>query len=230
MEAADGIEALDQAFDSLPDLIISDVMMPNLDGFSMCEQLKTDERTSHIPVILLTAYSGEEKLQEGFSSGADDYVTKPFNINILQQKIKNIVQTRRNLIERFGQSATLDAGKLTSNPADKKFLTKAIEIIEQNISNSEFGVEVFSDHFNMSRRNLLRKIKSVTGLSVNEFIKNIRMKKSIALLHNAEMNISEVAYSVGFSDPKYFSKCFKEQFGKSPSEYVTELQKNSSFS
>lgn len=224
-EAVDGKEGLEKALEIIPDLIISDVMMPHLDGFVMCERLKTDEKTSHIPVIMLTAYSGEEKLQEGFSSGADDYVTKPFNINLLKQKIKNIIQTRRNLIEKFSQSTSLDTQKLTSNTADQKFLNKAIEVIEANMDNSDFGVENFSDQFNMSRRNLLRKIKSVTGLSVNEFIKNIRLKKSVQLLHDVEMNISEVAYATGFNDPKYFSKCFKEQFGKSPSEFMAELQR-----
>ncbi len=221
-EATDGLEALSKAIEQIPDLIISDVMMPNLDGFAMCEQLKGDERTSHIPVILLTAYSGEEKQKQGFFAGADDYVTKPFNISILQQKIKNIIQTRRNLIEKFGRSTSLDTKKLTSNPADEKFLNKAIEVIQQNLINADFDVEAFSDQFSMSRRNLLRKIKSVTGLSVTEFIKNIRLKKSIQLLQDSELNISEVAYASGFSDPKYFSKCFREQFGKSPSEYLAE--------
>lgn len=224
-EAADGKQGLEIAMEMTPDLIISDVMMPVMDGFAMCRQLKNDERTSHIPIILLTAYSGEEKQWEGLSCGADDYVTKPFNVNILRQKIKNIVQTRRNLIERFSNSASLDPEHIASNAADEKFMKKAFDVIEANLSNSEFSVEDFSDHFNMSRRNLLRKIKSVTGTSVNEFIKNIRLKKSLLLLHDAELNISEVAYSVGFSDPKYFSKCFKEQFGKSPSEFVAEVQR-----
>lgn len=224
-EASDGKEALEIAMETTPDLIISDVNMPNMDGFALCEKLKTDERTSHISVILLTAYSGEEKQQQGFSSGADDYVIKPFNVDILRQKIKNIISTRHNLIEKFSGSTSLDATKLTSNSADAKFMKKAIEVIESNLDNSDFSVEDFSDEFRMSRRNLLRKIKSVTGLSVNEFVKNIRMKKSVYLLQDAEMNISEVAYAVGFSDPKYFSKCFKEQFGKSPSDFVTELQR-----
>ncbi|MEQ8472144.1 MAG: two-component regulator propeller domain-containing protein [Marinoscillum sp.] len=223
IEAEDGQEGLEQALEHLPDLIISDVRMPRASGFELCEQLKNDERTSHISVILLTAYSGEEKQLEGLTCGADDYMIKPFNINLLKQKIKNILSTRRHLIERFETTVSLDATKLATNQADAKFIRKAIEVIEENLSNSKFSVEDFSEHFRMSRRNLLRKIKTVSGLSVNEFLKNIRLKKSVQLLQDAEMNISEVAYAVGFSDPKYFSKCFKEQFGQSPSDYHSKV-------
>ncbi len=219
IEAANGQEGLEKALDVIPDLIISDVMMPEMNGFVLCQKIKEDERTNHIPLLLLTAYSGEEKQWEGFRSGADDYVTKPFNINILQQKLKNIAHTREHLIEKFKQSTSLDIGSLSTNEADQLFLKKAIEVINENLANTNLSVEEFSEHFNMSRRNLLRKMKAITGLSVNEFIKNIRLKKSIEYLKHSDRNISEVAYAVGFSDPKYFSKCFKSEFGQLPKEF-----------
>lgn len=222
-EAVNGQEGLRNALDIVPDLIISDVMMPEMNGFIMCQQIKQDERTSHIPIVLLTAYSGEEKQWEGFRSGADDYVTKPFNIKILQHKLRNISKTRQRLIEKFTLSKDLEIQQLTSNTTDQNFLKKALDTIDENLTNAHFGVEDFSAAFNMSRRNLLRKLKSITGLSANEFIKNVRMKKSLSLFQNSDMNVSEVAYAVGFNDPKYFSKCFKEQFGKSPSEFVDEM-------
>ena len=197
--------------------------MPEMNGFIMCQEIKKDERTSHIPVVLLTAYSGEEKQWEGFKSGADDYVTKPFNIKVLQYKLRNMSVTRQNLIEHFSQSNTVDINHLTANKIDRKFLKSALEAVEKNLTNGNFGVEDFSESFNMSRRNVLRKIKSITGQSVNEFIKSVRMKKSLTLFKSSDMNVSEVAYAVGFSDPKYFSKCFKEQFGKSPSDFLHEV-------
>ncbi|SMD32777.1 Signal transduction histidine kinase [Reichenbachiella faecimaris] len=218
-EASNGVMGLEKALEITPDLIISDVMMPEMNGFMMCQKLKEDEQTNHIPIVLLTAYSGEEKQWEGFKSGADDYITKPFNIKILQQKLKNITHTREQLIQKFNQSTSLDIQNLSPKETDQKFLKKAIDVINENLDDANLSVDDFSDHFNMSRRNLLRKLKAITGLSVSEFIKSIRLKKSISYINTSDMNISEIAYAVGFSDPKYFSKCFKSQFGKSPKEY-----------
>jgi signal transduction histidine kinase/ligand-binding sensor domain-containing protein/DNA-binding response OmpR family regulator len=218
-EASNGLMGLEKALEIIPDLIVSDVMMPEMNGMVMCQKLKEDEQTNHIPVILLTAYTGEEKQWEGFKSGADDYVTKPFNINLLQQKLKNISHTRAHLIEKFHQSSSLDINLLSPNEADQNFLKKAIGIINDNLTDSTLSVDNFSEHFNMSSRNLLRKLKAITGLSINEFIKSIRLKKSVEYLKSGQMNISEISYAVGFTDPKYFSKCFKNQFGKSPTEY-----------
>ncbi len=218
-EASDGLMGLKKAINIIPDLIISDVMMPKMDGFEMCSRIKEEELTCHIPVIMLTAYSGEEKQWEGFVSGADDYVTKPFNIKILQKKMKNIYQTRERLIDKFKNSDTLNIQSLSSKESDQKFLSKAIGIIEEHLSDTTLSVEHFSDQFGMSRRNLLRKLKGITGLSVNEFIRTIRLKKSVELIYADDLNISEIAYQVGFSDPKYYSKCFKSQFGKSPKDY-----------
>jgi signal transduction histidine kinase/ligand-binding sensor domain-containing protein/DNA-binding response OmpR family regulator len=222
--AKNGKEGVEKAFDIVPDLIISDVMMPELDGFELCKQLKSDERTSHIPIILVTARSGEEAQLKGLTIGADDYITKPFKLNLLQLKIRNVLYTRQKLKEQFLKNPHFIPENAELPSADEAFLKKAVAIIEENLDNSEFGVEDFSDHFKMSRRNVLRKIKGMTGLSINEFIKNIRLKESHKLLMEGKLNVAEVAYSVGFNDQKYFSKCFKEHFGMTPSE-VTPSEK-----
>jgi signal transduction histidine kinase/ligand-binding sensor domain-containing protein/DNA-binding response OmpR family regulator len=220
--AKNGKEGVEKAFEQVPDLIISDVMMPELDGFELCKQLKTDERTSHIPIILVTARSGEEAELQGLTIGADDYITKPFKLNVLQLKIRNVLYTRQKFKEQFLKNPHLIPENAALPSADEAFLKKAVAIIEENLDNSEFGVEDFSDYFKMSRRNVLRKIKGMTGLSINEFIKNIRLKESHKLLLQGKLNVAEVAYSVGFNDQKYFSKCFKEHFGLTPSEVTPE--------
>ncbi len=223
-EAQNGEEGLQIAQDVIPDIIISDVKMPKVNGFELCHQIKNDERTSHISIILLTAFSEEKKQIDGLASGADDYLTKPFNAQVLQRKILNVMQTRRNLMENFKNQSTLELDSLATKTEDRKFIRKAIGLIDQNLTSVDFGVEEFSQEFHMSRRTLLRKIKGITGLSVNEFIKNIKLKKSVQLLQLQSMNVSEVAYAVGFNDPKYFSRCFKEQFGKSPKDYLVYLR------
>lgn len=216
--AENGKVGIEKAIEIVPDIIISDIMMPELDGFELCKQLKSDERTSHIPIILVTARSGDEAQLKGLTIGADDYITKPFKLDILQLKIKNILFTRRKLKEQFAKNPHYVPDTSQVSTADEAFLKKAVAVIEENLDNSEFDVESFSEYFNMSRRNVLRKLKGITGLSINEFIKNIRLKEAYRLLMQGELNVAEVAYSVGFSDQKYFSKCFKEHFGKSPSE------------
>jgi signal transduction histidine kinase/ligand-binding sensor domain-containing protein/DNA-binding response OmpR family regulator len=222
--AENGKQGVDKAFELVPDLIISDVMMPELDGFELCKQLKSDERTSHVPIILVTARSGEEAQLQGLTIGADDYITKPFKLNLLQLKIRNVLYTRQKLKEQFLKNPYFAPESLQVPSADEAFLKKAVAIIEENLDNSEFGVEDFSDYFKMSRRNVLRKIKGLTGLSINEFIKNIRLKESHKLLVQGKLNVAEVAYSVGFNDQKYFSKCFKEHFGMTPSEVTPSVR------
>jgi ligand-binding sensor domain-containing protein/signal transduction histidine kinase/DNA-binding response OmpR family regulator len=216
--ASNGKEGTEKAFELIPDLIISDIMMPDVDGFELCKQLKSDERSSHIPIILVTARSGDEAQLQGLSIGADDYITKPFKLDILQLKIKNILFTRQKLKEQFAKNPFFIPENSQLSTADEAFLKKAVEVIEKNLDNSDFDVEAFSEYFNMSRRNVLRKLKGITGLSINEFIKNIRLKEAYKLLMRGELNVAEVSYSVGFNDQKYFSKCFKEHFGKLPSE------------
>jgi DNA-binding response OmpR family regulator len=222
--AQNGREGVEKAFEHVPDLIISDIMMPELDGFELCKQLKSDERTSHIPIILVTARSGEEAHLRGLNTGADDYITKPFKLNVLQLKIRNILYTRQRLKEQFLKNPLSIPDDIVVPSADESFLKKAAGVILENLDNSDFGVEEFSDHFRMSRRNVLRKMKAITGLSINEFIKNVRLKESHKLLLTGDLNVAEVAYSVGFNDQKYFSKCFKEYFGKSPSEVTHSVR------
>ncbi|MEO0581228.1 MAG: two-component regulator propeller domain-containing protein [Bacteroidota bacterium] len=216
--AANGREGLRLAFEHVPDLIISDVMMPEMDGFALCQTLKEDERTSHIPVILLTARSGEESQMQGLSTGADDYITKPYQFELLHLKIQNRLFTQQKLKAQLSKDTAFIPQNLDISSIDEKFLRKAVEIVRENLQNSEFGVEDFSHYFHMSRRNVLRKMKGVTGLSINEFIRNTRLKVAHRMLLEGDLNVSEVAYQVGFTDPKYFSNCFKKQFGALPSK------------
>lgn len=224
--AENGIEGFQLATEQVPDLIISDVMMPEMDGFRLCEKLKTDERTSHIPIILLTARSGEENELRGLQIGADDYITKPFQFDMLQLKVKNLLYTRQKFRERFIREAMGVPGlapggeelPVSLNPVDEQFMQKASGAVEENLQNAEFNVEDFSRHFDMSRRNVLRKLKGITGLSINEYIKKTRLREAYRLLLQGNLNVSEVAYSVGFTDPKYFSNCFKKEYEKLPSE------------
>ena len=215
--AHNGQEGLEKAIQTMPDLIISDVMMPQMNGFEMCELLKKDEQTSHIPIIMVTARSGAENELEGLQIGADDYISKPYSIELLQLKIKNILQTQQRLKAQFANNLTTTASKLNINNTDKAFLNKAALAVHENLNNPEFSAEDFSRYFQISRRHVLRKIKTLTGLSINEYIRVTRLKEAYQLLQNEDLNVSEVAYSVGFTDPKYFSNCFKKQFGKSPS-------------
>jgi YesN/AraC family two-component response regulator len=214
------MEALTIAMEQVPDLIVSDVMMPEMDGFEMCKKLKKDERTSHIPIILITARPGEESQLHGLDIGADDYLTKPFHFELLQLKIKNILYTRQKLKDQLLQNVLVLPDDSNMNSVDQQFLQNAIYAVKENIENSAFGVEEFSNYFKMSRRNVLRKMKGITGLSINEYIRVVRLKESHNLLLQGNLNVSEVAYSVGFTDPKYFSNCFKKQFGKSPSDII----------
>jgi ligand-binding sensor domain-containing protein/signal transduction histidine kinase/DNA-binding response OmpR family regulator len=216
--AGDGEAGLEMAFEHVPDLIISDVMMPKMDGLELCKKIKNDPRTSHIPIIMVTARSGEENQLEGLLTGADDYITKPYQFDLLQLKIKNILFTRQKLKEQFIKDSLTIPDNFNISSVDEAFLRKATQAVKENIQNSEFGVEDFSEYFNMSRRNVLRKMKGLTGLSINEYIRSIRLKEAHHLLLQMDLNVSEVAYTVGYTDPKYFSNSFKKHFGYSPSE------------
>ena len=219
IEAEDGKEGLEKCLRYNPDLIISDIMMPGTDGLEFCKQLKSDERTSHIPMLLVTALSSAEHQQEGYQSGADDYITKPFNITILKEKIKNFITTREQLRKQFVRDAYSEPEILKIASNDEKFLQKCYELIEENLSNSEFEIDDFAKEMATSRSQLYRKLKALTGLSASEFIKITRLKISAKLIKEKNYNISEAAYMVGFKDPKYFSKCFQKQFGVIPSKY-----------
>lgn len=224
LTADDGEEGLAIALKQSPNLIISDLMMPKMDGIEMCKKIKSDIRTSHIPVIILTAKAGLENEKESLETGADEFVLKPFNSEILKLRIENILRTKQQWIQKFKGSSSTETFKKLSNKLDQEFLEKCINLVKMNIENSEFSVEKFSVEMAMSRSALFKKIKSISGLSTSEFIRTIRLKRAIKFLKSGRYSITEIVFMVGFSDPKYFRTCFKKQFGKNPNEYLKSLK------
>lgn len=228
LEATNGEEGLDIATTQLPDLVISDVMMPRMDGIEFCYRLKTDERTSHIPVILLTAKTTQNDQVTGLETGADMYLTKPFSTKILELNVRNLLAAREKLKQLFLQQVSSftvrpdpEPVKLTAlNSVEQEFLQKVIQIVEENMDNPDFGVDMLSRKVAMSAPVLYKKIKAVSKMSVNDFVKSLRLKKAAQLLQEKQLTVYEVAYAVGYSDRKYFSQEFKKQFGKTPSEYA----------
>ncbi|MEZ5038458.1 MAG: two-component regulator propeller domain-containing protein [Saprospiraceae bacterium] len=217
--AADGKEGLSLAMASNPDLIISDVMMPKMNGIEMCSQLKQELKTSHIPVILLSARTSLIFKVNGLETGADDYISKPFSPQILQIKAKNLLSSREKLKERFRTEATLSLQSLAVTTADERFMENLIRLIEKNMKDPSFGVEFLGKELRMTRVHLYRKIKALTGLTASEFVRNVRLRYAAKLLSNSFLNINEVSYEIGFQDPSYFRKCFKQMFGISPTQF-----------
>ena len=220
MEAKDGVEGFRISTDKIPDLIISDVMMPKMDGIEMCEKIKTDERTSHIPVILLTAKADSESKLEGLETGADDYLTKPFDAKELLVRAKNLIEQRRKLRDRFMREAQFKPKDIAVTSTDENFLHRAIDIIENHMSDEKFGVDEFSREVAMSRMQLHRKLRALTGNTATGFIRTLRLKRAASLIDQGFGNVTEVAYEVGFNSLSYFSKSFKKQFGISPAQYI----------
>ena len=223
IEAANGKEGLDKAINEIPDLIISDIMMPEMDGWELCLAIKTDPKTSHIPFILLTAKSLEENFIEGLKTGADDYITKPFSVEMFQLKVRNLIETRKQFRAFVKKGLIDESDKKAVFTADEQFLHRAKGIVEQYMLEEKFDVLMFSNCLAMSERQLYRKIKALTDQTVNDFILSVKLKKATELLTQKHKTISEVAYSVGFSSPGYFTKCFKEQYGKTPSEFLSGI-------
>ena len=221
LEADNGNDGFDIGKEELPDLVISDVMMPGLNGIELCKKLKSDERTCHIPVILLTAKADSTNKIEGFEAGADYYVTKPFNSNILELRIRNILKSRDLVKEHYGENRSIELEpkniKLTS--PDELFLKRVLECVEEKMSVSDYSVEDMGRDLGMSRMQLYRKMKALTGQSANEFIRTIRLKRAAQLIEQDHLTIAEVTYEVGFNDLQYFRDCFKKQFGVNPSKY-----------
>ena len=220
--ASDGVEALEVIKNTLPDLIISDVIMPKMNGRQLCMNVKNDINTSHIPFILLTGLESKENIERGFESGADDYLVKPIDFEILSLKIENLIKTRNSFKGRFLSAPNqyeFDYQEIT-NQLDKEFLEKITSMAMEHISDPDFSVHTMCNHVGMSRTAFYHKFKSLAGITPSEFVRTLRMKKAHDLLLDPLKNISEVAYSVGFSDAKYFSALFKKFYGQLPSEYV----------
>ncbi len=220
IEAADGVDGYFQAQEKVPDLIISDVMMPKMDGFQLCAKLKTDEITSHIPIILLTARATKASKLEGLETGADDYLIKPFDAEELQVRIKNLITQRRQLRTRFSQKLLVEPHEIAVTSADERFLQWALNLIEENMADPEFNAEEFSRRIGLSRSQLHRKLDALTGQSTTEFIRAIRLKRAASLIKQGFGNISEIAFEVGFNHLSYFTECFRKEFGVNPKDYV----------
>jgi signal transduction histidine kinase/AraC-like DNA-binding protein len=218
-EAADGEEGFEKALIYGPDIIISDIMMPRVDGFELCHRIKSDERTSHIAVILLTARSLQESMIKGLELGADDYLVKPFNKEELLLRIHNMMVFRKKIREKFSSSSIVEPKQIPITSVDQKLMEKALDIIEKHMDDPDFSVETFSRLIGMNRVSLYHKLKSLTNLSTREFFTVIRLKRAAQLLKESGLSVTEIAYQVGFKDPSYFSKLFKKQFGKAPKEY-----------
>ena len=185
--------------------------------------LKNNIETSHIPIILITAQATEENINEGYQHGADLYITKPFSIKVLETQVKMLIESRNKLRDRYSKQILLKPADVTITPVDEKFLKQLLHVTEMNLSNSDFDVIGLVDAMNMSHTTILRKVKALTGLSLVEFIKNHRIKKAALIFQKEKLPVSEVSYMVGFTDPKYFTKCFVKEFDKTPTEYIAEF-------
>ena len=218
-QARDGEEGRDKALKYVPDIIISDVMMPKENGISLCKTLKNDVRTSHIPIILLTARTPLIFKVEGYETGADDYITKPFHIDILDARVENLIRSRAKLRERFKTEVSLQPTELAISSPDEEFLKKLLAYVEANIAENELKVDDVCREVGLSRTHLYRKVKALTNMSMSGLIRSIRLKRAAQLMGKGRFNISEIAYQVGFLDVDYFRSCFKKQYGVTPSLY-----------
>ncbi|NJK86830.1 MAG: response regulator transcription factor [Bacteroidales bacterium] len=220
IQAENGKTGIELAFLKIPDLVVSDIVMPEFNGIELCKKIKSDVRTSHIPIILLTAKSEINDQIEGIEKGADAYITKPFNIKFLFVQIDNLIKSRRELYARFSHEVYLMPNKMANNELDNKFIQEAMDYIIRNIANNSLNVDGLADHLNLSRSNVYRKIKALTGKSIVEFIRIIRLKEAIKMMETKKYTLAEIAYQTGFTSPAYFTKTFKDEYGKPPSEYL----------
>ena len=222
IEATNGKEGLKLAEEMVPDIIVSDVMMPKMDGMEFCRKIKENDLLNHIPVILLTAKVGEQNQMDGYQVGADDYLTKPIDLNLLRVRINNLIKSRNELREYFTSTIDLVPDRLVTNHKDEVFLEKAVKVVEQHLSDPNLNYQQFVEELGISKTRLYDKINKLSGLSINLFIRSVRLKIAARKILEGQHNVSEIAYQVGFSDPGYFSKCFKQQFGVPPKEYASE--------
>lgn len=225
--AQNGLQALELLEDREADIIVCDVMMPGLDGTGLCRKLKQNIKTCHIPIVLLTARNELDQQIEGLEAGADDYVTKPFSISLLEAKVQNIVRSRKRLKEHYSNSREIVPENIAFNPLDEEFLREALRIVEENITESDFSVDDFSRKIGMSRSNLYLKLKAITGESATDFIRRIRFKKAAELLRTRRYTVAQVAYMSGFNAPSYFSTSFKQYYGCLPTEFLSQSDPDS---
>ncbi|QIP17320.1 response regulator [Spirosoma aureum] len=226
LQATNGREALEQAEKEVPDLIVSDWLMPDMDGVQLCEAIKTNEKTSHVPLILLTSKSSTESKLQGLSVGADDYVTKPFNVDLLRTRARNLIQSRQQLREKYGRMIYLQPFDLPIESAEELFLKKVLSLIETHIADTDLDVQRLERELGMSNTQLYRKLRALTGKGGNELIRSIRLERARQWLRAGGHQVAEVAYLVGFNDPNYFIRAFRKEFGVPPGEYLQESKSN----
>lgn len=226
IEARDGHEGWDKLLENLPDLVVSDIMMPDMNGIELCKKIKSDPRVSHTPVILLTARTAEEQKLEGFESGAEDYITKPFNFEILQSRIRNLIHQRESFQREYRRFIDVKASPVQITSLDEKLISKALQVVEAKLSDPDFTVEELSRELGMSRVHLYKKLQALTGKSPIEFIRSLRLQHAAQLLEKSQLTVSEVAYKVGFNNPKYFARYFREEYKMLPSVYSASRRKD----
>jgi signal transduction histidine kinase/ligand-binding sensor domain-containing protein/DNA-binding response OmpR family regulator/photosystem II stability/assembly factor-like uncharacterized protein len=222
--ATNGKEGWKQAGKEYPDLIISDVMMPEMDGFELCHKIKSDENTSHIPIILLTAKADMGSKIEGLEFGADDYISKPFDDKELRVRVKNLIEQRKKLREKFSLTIEIKPGEIAATSMDEQFLKRLLDVFENHVEDGDFSTEDFAREVGMSRSNLHRKLQALTNQPTHEFLRTLRLKRAAHLLKKSTGSVTEVAYSVGFNNLSHFTKIFRQQFGQTPSEFANKNQ------
>ena len=217
--ATDGLAGLKAARQHVPDLVLTDIRMPEMTGTELCNRIKTDE-SSHIPVVLLTSGTGMDQELQGLESGADDFVTKPFKLEVLEKRIDNLIRIRQSLRERYAQQTVLEAKDIAVTPTDEIFLNRVQRLLDSRLGDASFNAAAFAREVGMSRMQLHRKLQTYTGLSTSAFIRSQRLKQAAQLLRDSDLSVNEVAYTVGFNTPSYFIKCFREAYGQTPAHYV----------
>ena len=221
--AGNGKEGWQLAEELVPDVVVSDVMMPKEDGFSLAQRIKESELTAHIPVLLLTAKTEDESKLKGAEAGADAYLTKPFSSKLLKATVKNLLDTRRKLQQRFAQEVILKPKDISVSSTDEQFLNRLQKVMDKEMTKPDFSSEGFSKAVGVSRMQLHRKLKALTGQTTSEFIRSQRIKAAAQLIKTEKISFAEVGYTVGFNDPSYFARCFKQEMGVSPSEYANSI-------
>jgi YesN/AraC family two-component response regulator len=225
IEAENGKIGEKIAITEFPDLIISDLMMPEMNGVELCKKLKSNIQTSHIPFIMLTAKSSDKAKMEGYEAGADSYIPKPFNFDVLLTRIRKLIEQQEKRKELFHKTIEITPSSITTNSLDEELVKKALLYVERNMDNTEYSVDDLSSDIGLSRSQLYRKLQSITGLTPIEFIRSIRLKRAAQLLLKSQYNVSEITDMVGFSTHKYFNKYFKEEYGLTPTQFRQENNK-----